>query len=224
MENQKPSPFIISFLTLRKTIGFLGIFLPAILLVGTIFIGRCTQIQDSISHYYYTIMGDVFVGILCMVAIFLVSYRGYNKIDNVASNLAGIFALIVAFFATSNSNDIECSVRILSTTGWRELTHYIAAAMFFITLAFMSYFLFTKSRGPKTKEKILRNKVYRSCGIIIITSILVILLFRNINWLNIHLAIYKPVFWLEWIALAAFGTSWLVKGKFILDDENSTTD
>jgi hypothetical protein len=222
MEKQQPSAFIISFLTLRRAIGFLGIFLPAILLVGTIFIGKCTQIQDSISHYYYTIMGDVFVGILCMVAIFLISYRGYDKIDNIASNLAGVFAMIVAFFATTNLNEVECSVRFLSNSSWRELTHYIAAALFFITLAFMSYFLFTKSRGPKTDEKVLRNKIYRSCGIIIIASILMILMFKKISWLNIHLAAYKPVFWLEWIALAAFGTSWLVKGKFLFDDDQTT--
>lgn len=30
---------------------------------------------------------------------------------------------------------------------------------------------------------------------------------------------YKPVFWLEWGALTAFGISWLVKGGLFLKDK-----
>lgn len=29
----------------------------------------------------------------------------------------------------------------------------------------------------------------------------------------------KPVFWLETVALLAFGTSWLVKGELVLKDK-----
>ncbi len=31
---------------------------------------------------------------------------------------------------------------------------------------------------------------------------------------------YKPVFWLEWVALLAFGISWLVKGEIVLKDHS----
>jgi hypothetical protein len=213
-----PSPFIISFLTLRKAIGILGVTLPAILIVGTILLGRCTQIQDSISHYYYTIMGDVFVGVMCMVAMFLMAYRGYEKVDDIASTLAGLFAVTVAMFATSNNPDHQCTMRTLADLPWSIVVHYTAAALFFLTLAFISFFLFTKSDGPKTNRKELRNKIYRTCGVIIVVSILFIFLFKQIGWLHMHLAKYKPVFWLEWVALAAFGTSWLIKGEFLFED------
>lgn len=52
---------VISYLTLRKTIGILGIFLPLTLVIGSILFGDCITIQQSISNYYHTNMRDVFV-------------------------------------------------------------------------------------------------------------------------------------------------------------------
>jgi hypothetical protein len=217
MTKQTPSNLVISFLSLRKLIGILGITLPAILLIGTFTLGKCTQVQDSISHYYYTIMGDVYVGVMCTVGLFLMSYKGYSKTDDIASTLAGIFAVITALFATTNNQDMGCTIRTLTDNNFRINVHYIAAALFFATLAIISIFLFTKSKGHKTKMKIIRNFIYRASGITILVMIL-IFLYKQIDWLQIHFAQYKPVFWLEWIALLAFGTSWLIKGEFLFED------
>jgi hypothetical protein len=61
--------------------------------------------------------------------------------------------------------------------------------------------------------------VYRVCGITIFATITLIAIYNfsgiEFQWLDK----YKPVFWLEWIALLAFGTSWLVKGKLVLEDK-----
>jgi hypothetical protein len=210
---------IISYLTLRKWIGILGISMPAILLLGTFTIGHCTHLQDSISHYYYTRMGDVFVGILCAVALFLLSYKGYDSIDSISSKIAGVFALMVAFFATTPNQDIQCTMFELDSNRAREVVHFVSAALFFLTLAFISFFLFTRSQGLKTNRKVTRNMVYRTCGIVIVVSIGLVFVYHSIPFLKNKLACYKPVFWLEWIALIAFGTSWLVKGKLVLEDK-----
>jgi len=53
-------------------------------------------IQESISHYYYTGMRNVFVGALCAVALFMFFYCGYDKWDDLAGDMAGIFAIGVA--------------------------------------------------------------------------------------------------------------------------------
>ena len=217
--NDNNQTLLISYLTLRKSIGVLGISLPAILLIGTITIGHCNHIQDSISHYYFTIMGDVLVGILCSVSIFLISYKGYDIIDNIASNLAGIFALGVAFFPTSSNIDIQCSVLTLGDNIYRVYTHFISASLFFITLAYISLFLFTKSGGHETPEKLMRNNVYKSCGIVILTSIVMIFLVEKLPYLQQNLKTYNQVFWLEWLALSAFGISWLTKGELLLPDK-----
>src|SRR5689334_5098109 len=84
-----PDPLLISYLTLRKIVGLLGVFLPAVLAVGNMLMRGGWYMQPSISDYYYTEMRDVFVGMLCAVALFLLSYKGYDSRDRNASLFAG---------------------------------------------------------------------------------------------------------------------------------------
>lgn len=210
-------PRIISFQSLRKTVGWLGISLPVAMIAGNWMIGGCTRLQDSVSHYYYTVTGDLFVGILCAVALFLFAYQGYDRRDNLWTCLAGVFALCVALFPTNNNSSGSCAIISLPDSEVRRAIHYTCAAAFFLILVGISLFLFTKSKGPKTPEKKMRNKIYQVCGIAILVAILLIGLY-GLTTGESHWSPYKPVFWLEWVALLAFGISWLVKGEFILED------
>jgi len=56
---------IISFCTIRRAVGWLGIALPVVCYLGTLLLGNCDVLKASISDYYYTIMGTTLVGILC---------------------------------------------------------------------------------------------------------------------------------------------------------------
>ena len=216
----KTDPGLISFQTLRKAVGWLGISLAPAVIIGNYIFGNCIHIQDSISHYYYTVTGNLFTGILCSNAVFLLAYRGYpdDKRDNRWSSWAGIFALCIAFFPTSGNSTDSCAIFHLDDNNLRRIIHYISAALFFILLACMSLFLFTKSKGEKTKQKILRNKIYLVCGIVILLSISLIGLHGLFDQAGSPLSRIKPVFWLETIALSAFGISWLVKGELVLKD------
>jgi len=78
LESQNKN-LIISYLAMRRLIGILGIALPIIVVAGG-FIQDGTAIQGSISGYYYTNMHDFFIGILCGVTLFLLSYKGYKKL------------------------------------------------------------------------------------------------------------------------------------------------
>lgn len=71
-----------------------------------------------------------------------------------------------------------------------------------------------------TKLKRHRNRVYITCGIIMLGCILLISSYFIFE-LHQYLVIYnlKPIFWLETFALWAFGVSWLTKGQAILSDE-----
>lgn len=93
---------IVSYLTMRRTIGVLGISLPLIVVLGGL-VENSSALQGSISGYYYTNMRDFFVGILCVVALFLISYQGYERIDNIVANLAGFSALGMIIFPTKIS-------------------------------------------------------------------------------------------------------------------------
>ena len=91
-ELESKNALVISYLTLRKIIGFLGISFPVVLfLVAVIFFQ--TGLQSSVSKYYHTVMGDVFVGTLCVIGFFLLSYKGYEH-DYIAGRLGCILPLV----------------------------------------------------------------------------------------------------------------------------------
>ena len=217
----KTDPRLISFQTLRKAVGWLGLGLPFAIVIGNYILSNCTCIQDSISHYYYTVTGSLFVGILCADAMFLIAYKGYpdDKRDNRWTNWAGICALVIAFFPTNDNSNDSCAIFHFVDNRLRSIIHYTGAALFFTLLACTSLFLFTKSRGVKTREKIIRNKVYRVCGVTILICIFLIAMYEILGQAGTRLSKLKPVFWLETIALFAFGTSWLVKGALIMQDQ-----
>jgi len=108
MNPQNNNGFLISYMTLRQSIGWLGILLAPGLLTGnyllslfTDFEAGCNPFKSSISLYYYSGMGEIFSGTLFAVALFLFCYRGYEKIDSVLCNIAGAFAVGVALFPTN---------------------------------------------------------------------------------------------------------------------------
>jgi len=210
MATKKPIiPEVISYLTLRTTLGILGLLLPVVLVLGSFFLGGYKEIQESISSYYYTNMGDVFVGILFTYGLFLFAYKGYGKIDNLAGNLACVFALGVALLPCLNDNPL---IRHL---------HLVFASLLFLAFAFFSIFLFTKSKHkkPLPPKKRIRNRLYRGCGYTILGSMLLMgIYFLFMKESFPELARFKPVFWLESIALWAFGISWIIKGEALIKD------
>jgi len=206
---------VISYLTLRKAIGLLGIALPFIISIGALLLFQ-TGLQDSISNYYYTCMRNVLVGILCAIGVFLLSYKGYERKDELAGDFGCAFAVGVALFPTRPPGSTSS---LAATIG---IFHFIFAASFFLTLSYFSLFLFTKTdpEGVPTRRKLQRNKIYKVCGFTMVMCLLLILIEGRLpNELRESLKAYHPVFWLESIAVVAFGISWLTKGEAILSDE-----
>ena len=216
-------PRLISTNSLVQSIGWLSALLPVSMVLGNLIFGGCSCIQDSVSDYYYTITGDLLVGILSAVALLLISYRGYpgDRSDSILSTTAGILALCVAFLPTNENNTDSCAIIHLPLNELRNNLHNIFSAALFLVLSAISLFLFTKTKGVVvTKQKIQRNRIYRTCGIVMLVCIAVLAFYINLRDSMLWLKPYKPVFWLESTALIAFGISWLVKGGLFLRDEN----
>ena len=211
---------LISYLALRKSVGVLGIALPFVLIIGSYFFSNCSQVQPSISHYYYTVMGTYFTGTLCAVALFLFSYKGYTKLDNRTGNFAGLCALLVAFFPTDAYDGTLCAFVVNKREASVNPIHFTAAALLFSCFAFFCLYLFTQTKDKlhMTPRKRTRNKVYITCGIIIIICIAGVAAVNFIKPLYDALESINPVLVFETIALIAFGTSWITKGEFILKD------
>jgi len=197
-----------SYLALRKAIGWIGILLPFTLMIGFILIFNGDKILRTISNYYYTGMRDVFVGAICSIALFLFFYRGHNSWDNWVGNIAGFFALGIAFFPTAETGPNNLI----------GIIHFYCAAGFFLTLAGFSIFLFTKKDSNPTREKLTRNKIYVICGLVMIFCLSAIMIFYNFIH-NIDKSKSSFVFWAETVALVAFGVSWLTKGGTLYPDE-----
>jgi uncharacterized membrane protein len=212
---------LIPFLWLRKGIGLLGFFFPVLLVVGSKLFGNCNKLLGSISDYYHTNMDDVFVAVLCVIGIFLFTYRGPEKEDSIASNLACLFALGIAFFPTSIKPE---SLSCLSYTAKTfPGLHNLFAASFFLVLSYFCLALFPKTHTdiPPTKEKLERNKLYKTCGYVMLASILIIFVYMLLKDRIDELKKIPITFIFEWVALWAFGISWIVKGGWFLQDKGS---
>ncbi|MFT3911680.1 MAG: hypothetical protein QM737_19815 [Ferruginibacter sp.] len=216
--------------SLRKLVGILGMLLPLLLYVYLYIVtGHCCTLE-SVSHYYFTRAGSIFTIVLSLLAIFLMIYKGKAKLDFILSTAAGVFALCVILFPTTNVKPEICCddnnkyiITVLEISrGVRSTFHYVAAAIFLGCLAFMSIFIFTKSDKPRslqTPKKKIRNVIYVVCGILMLLALLVAFAGYK-DWIdpdfyNSH----HLTFWMETIAVESFGFSWLVKGEFILEDK-----
>jgi hypothetical protein len=197
-----------SYMALRKSVGWIGLLLPIVLMLGGSLIFGGPVPERSISYYYHTGLRDVFVGALCAVALFLFFYSGYDKWDNWAGKLGGFMAIGAAWFPTTRCGPED----------WAGIVHLVCAILFFLVLASFSLFLFTKTeKGKKPRgRKRKRNRIYIACGIIMLASLAVIAAFKI--WLQDDHPECPVVFWGETTALAAFGVSWLTKGEAIYPD------
>jgi hypothetical protein len=207
--------FVHSYLFLRRAIGFLGIALPFVLIFGKLLLDG-GGLLNSISGYYYSDMRDVYVGTMCAIGVFLLSYRGYGRVDDIAGNVAAVAAVGVALFPTTPAGNVSRTDEIIG------MVHIGFAAVFFLTLAFFCLALFTKSdKEDPSPRKADRNKLYVASGVTILVCLLFIVL---CGWfLNDLTKSVYPALWLESAAILAFGAAWLAKGGTLLSDKPSGT-
>jgi hypothetical protein len=226
-----------SYVYFRIFIGWIGIVFPFVLLAGRLLFDRA-QLLPSISDYNYSYsMRNVFVGGLVAIGMLLIAYK-YERVDNVASTLAGLAAMGVAFFPTTptptSPNQTPTHNEVLVGDA-----HFAFAIIFFLILAYMALFVFTRPAPPLarvfgrksaanqptpdlTPRKRTRNHVYVISGIMIVLCLLLlVLVVVPIQGVSIPALIsgHHPVYWLETLAILAFGASWIVKGEVILKDK-----
>lgn len=206
--------------TLLKLIGAMAFLLPVILVLGNLILSGCTEIQSSISKYYYTIMRNYFVGTLCTVGVCMFAYEGYEQQDDIFGDIAAVLVILIAFLPTSEPEfNPPCNQLLSNSTPLTATLHLILSGGFFMILSYFCLILFVKHEGNPTPEKLKRNKIYRFCGVIMLGCIALLILLFTISTLKQALKPVKPIFILETVALFAFGVAWLVKGEIILKDK-----
>lgn len=227
----------VSYRWLRRAIGATGLALP--LLVWGVRSAQTLNLTPlpSISDYYHSPVQYLFVTLLAAIAVLLFTYPGYDRDDDLAGTLAGVFAAGVVLCPTRPDGAVGRAVQVLS------ILHFGFAALMFATLAIFCLVLFRRTpadrkpdvealdevsraasllsrrKVPVHGQKQRRNRVYCVCGWIIVGCIAGIAAYKAAQkmwpWLD-HL---QGVFVLETVALAAFGLAWMVKGEAILADQ-----
>ena len=188
----------LSYRNMRAIIGYVGLTLPVVLLLTGIIDGH---IESSISAYYYSKVGNVFTGALCVIGVFLLAYRLTSwAVDNVLTTLAGIAALGVAFFHAAPQSPTLTQLRLADV-------HLTCAASLFILTGLISLLLFPLDVSATQRWRAIW---YRVLGGLIYLSIALMLL---LNWLANSFYVGHHVFFiLEAVCVMAFALSFILKG------------
>jgi MFS family permease len=195
----------------RVVIGGMGALLP--LLVWFVSKARpadptLSEPLSSISAYYYSGAVAIFTGILACLAVYFLTYSGYDNKDRWKDRTTAIVAAIAAIGVACFPTDAPS--KLLALPWWQpylRTIHLISAGALFGAFIVFASFLFPKSdprKGKPSLEKRTRNIIYRACGLIMFVAIVSA---------GIRARSSQPIFWQETIALEAFAISWLVKGK-----------
>ena len=222
-KNPLDDELIISYLTLRKAVGVLGLLMPIIVRVGARYFEQIPS-NTSISAYYYTGMRDVFVGTLAAIGVFLFCYRGPDKQDNILTNIAGACAVAIGLLPTEPEYHpliLAKFPQLLTDICYRNHGplgfHIYVVGAFFLIISYLTIFRFTKSTQPNiTERKKSRNKVYIACGVVMVICIVLIVIIKLRDMTS-------SIFWPETVAIVAFGIAWLTKGHAILKDRGEQT-
>lgn len=187
---------------LRCLIGWLGMLLPWLVVFLSLTFGY--PFPDSISAtYYIQTCITPFMIILGAAGLLLISYRGYDKIDDIICSCAGAAGLSICLFPCSHEGYVGTFNLSGDISG---IIHNVSAVIFFGLLAYNSLFLFTKTAGIMTPNKKKRNIIFKICGIGMIASFVLLVPCNIFN-------IVGGTWLVEAIALAFFAISWLTKAN-----------
>lgn len=191
--------YLRSYLRLRFFIGVLGAALPFVLVIAGV--GAGDGVQGSLSAYYWTGMRDVFVATCVAIGVFLAFYMvSERNFDNYASYVAGAAVLVVAFFPTEGPAGTD-------NPAARVAAHYIAAVVFIVLLAAIS-FRFGWAERVRDDTAGRGARLHFACA----AAIVIALVFAGLSqWLG-FLTEYS-ILVAETASVLAFGASWLVKGS-----------
>jgi hypothetical protein len=244
--SERDQAYTYSYRIIRLVVGFLGIVLPVIFIIGeAAFLKGSVQVRGSLSAYYHSPMQDFFVGGLRVIGFMLATYMGGEpkSWDFWVSLLAGIALLGVVFFPTSRPPDQAgsgacgspaargCS-SIESTLGEHQtaLIHATCAVVFIICLAIMSL-LFALAdvitaddrSTPSGQDK--QGKFWNPVLFWIHSGLaLVILAAGAWAFWGAQLGILKPLYLGEVAAVWAFAISWLLTGVYLTAPHRSKPD
>lgn len=203
-------PYVRCYLGLRLVVGILGIAVPVILVLAepVLFNGQPFP-RGSLSAYYYSGMREFFVGSLCAIGVFLITYKVSDRSrENRLSTYAGLAVILVALFPTGRPGEGVPATPLQNLLGetWVERVHFASAAVFIGSLAVISWYFANRAAGDDRPGRELSRRYHRTCAGIIAAALGLAALKGLFGWPDYGLLVAEVA------AVLAFGASWLKKG------------
>jgi hypothetical protein len=211
--------YLRSYLLMRAIIGFIGVTLPLVLVVGDHLIGRGVPfVRGSVSDYYYSGMRDFFTGSMFAAGIFLIAYKIFERsLNNLLTVIAGLAAFAVALFPTNRAVPGTPLTPLQDRLGEATVAqvHLASSGVFILSLAVISFF-FGLQEGRRTQQRptgraMLSPHFWRwfhwTAALLILASVA----FLGVTEFQ-HTYPAHSRFVAETVAVVAFGLSWLFKG------------
>jgi hypothetical protein len=215
--------YLRSYLFMRTLIGFIGLTLPIVLIVGDNLLNpKSPMVRGSLSGYYYTGTRDFFVGGMSAIAVFLVTYKVFERsLNNLLTVIAGIAAQAVAYFPTARAEDPTLPPVPLTPLQERlgEATvsrvHFTTAGIFILSLALISFF-FGLQEGRRGRQRVGRMSklppgfwrwFHWLMALAIVGAFAFMVVARREHMFTTHALLIGQI-----VAIVAFGLSWLAKG------------
>jgi len=192
-----------TYASLRTGIGVIGLGLPVALWIGGALLDGET-LRPSMSAYYYSpAMGDLFVGALFSVGVFLYLYKGFSRAEDWSLNLAGLLAVGVALAPTQPPGSPDRAIT------W----HGFFAVSFFLCIAYVCIFRAadTLSLIRDTSRARTLRRLYRSLGALMLAAPLGAVVLGQV--IQGEGGPNVAVFLVEAAGVWVFGTYWLAKGR-----------
>lgn len=205
---------IATYFNLRLCTGLLALVFPFLLWLGGLYFGdeRITLL-DSMSAYYHTDMWGIFVGVLVVVGMVLILYRGYTDFENYVLNLAGLLVWGVALLPADVPKDLlmESPEKVEAFTA--PTAHGVFAICFFVSIAYVCIWR-SRDTLKYITDKVKQDRytwLYLTLGVLmIVLPLLAALLLKLLGEVSL-------VFWVEFIAVWVFGLFWIAKSFEVRD-------
>lgn len=206
--------YVRSYVFTRFGIGVLGVLLPValVLLEPALFSGLPAP-RGSLSAYYYSGVREVFVGGLWAIGVFLIIYKFLDfSWESLLSSVAGVAAVLVAVFPTERPGDgIPLNpFQVKFGEGVVSGIHYATAGTFIVLLVPITLLFALKEGKRADNGSRFSGEFWRGFHSVAAVCILAGAVLAAVA--GITGGPDRGVLYGEWIAVWAFGISWLAKG------------
>jgi len=195
----QPTQPIFDYRTLRLLVGVIAFALPFVVTI------IASESLPSVSASYFSEARDLFVGLMFIVSAFLLAYNGHSIPQAIASKVAAVAAACVAIFPTSKTCE---------PSTWVSITHTASAVVLLSILVYFCLGPFRKNTWGMGGRKRLRVIVYVGCGLVMIGAMLAGAYGMFVLGCD-EREESRIIYWVEAIALVAFGVAWFVAGKWL---------